>query len=69
MGAPLPIVFADGTCRCARCKGLGLVRGVGARAGEHYVTLNGAQAALAAGRAVDCPVCKGFGIDGLTEAE
>lgn len=52
----------DDAERCATCRGLGLVRGVGKRAGGPYRTLAGAQAAQGAGRAVDCPVCEGVGL-------
>lgn len=48
--------------RCRPCKGFGLVRGIGRRQGQHYVSLSGAQAALDGGRAVDCPVCGGLGV-------
>lgn len=65
MGMPIVIRFADGTERCAPCKGFGLVRGQGARAGAHYKTFKGAQEAQEAGRAVDCPSCAGCGIIGL----
>lgn len=51
--------------KCGKCKGLGLVRGVGKNAGDPYKTLNGAQQALAGGRAVDCPVCQGSGLTGI----
>lgn len=51
--------------RCHQCKGFGLVRGVGKRAGQRYRTLTGAQAAQDAGRAVDCPVCAGLGLVGF----
>lgn len=49
--------------RCGTCRGHGLVRGVGKSAGEHYRTTNGAQLALAGGRAVDCPTCAGSGVE------
>lgn len=48
--------------RCVTCKGFGLVRGQGKRAGERYKTLNGAQTAQANGNAVDCPECDGTGL-------
>lgn len=67
MGQPLSIRFADGTERCCRCKGLGLVRAGGGRVGTHYRTLAGAQSALASGRAVDCPACEGCGIVNIIE--
>jgi hypothetical protein len=51
--------------RCRPCKGYGLVRGIGRRAGAHYTSVSGAQAALAAGRAVDCPACGGLGVTEL----
>lgn len=51
--------------RCSTCKGYGLVRKRGPRAGEKYRTLGGAQAALVNGNAVDCPKCKGTGELGL----
>lgn len=49
--------------KCGTCKGLGLVRKHGKRAGEAYRTLAGAQAALGNGNAADCPTCKGTGIE------
>lgn len=52
----------DGGERCGTCKGFGLVRGIGNRAGGRYKTLAGAQAAQGAGRAVDCPTCEGTGL-------
>lgn len=48
--------------RCDRCKGYGLVRKRGSRAGRHYKTLAGAQAALGNGNAEDCGGCKGTGL-------
>lgn len=48
-----------GQIPCPQCKGYGLVRKRGQRAGEKYKTLNGAMAADANGNAVTCPVCKG----------
>lgn len=48
--------------RCDTCHGHGLVRGVGKHAGGHYRTTGGAQAALEAGRAKDCPTCEGTGV-------
>lgn len=62
MGTPLSIRFADGTERCTRCKGLGLVRGAGTNAGRHYRTLKGAQESMGRGNARDCPDCEGSGI-------
>lgn len=56
-GEPTPV--GD---RCGVCRGHGLVRGVGKHAGGHYRTTNGAQEALAAGRAKDCTACEGTGI-------
>jgi hypothetical protein len=53
---------STGGDRCQPCKGFGLVRGIGRRQGAHYVSLSGAQAALQAGRAVDCPRCGGLGV-------
>lgn len=44
---------------CPQCKGYGLVRKRGKRAGEKYKTLNGAMAADANGNAATCPMCKG----------
>lgn len=51
--------------RCETCRGFGLVRGEGKRAGGPYRTQNGAQEALANGRAKDCPTCQGTGVTGL----
>lgn len=68
MASPMPIRFADGTSRCADCKGFGLLRDVGKRAGSHYTTLAGAQAAYNAGRARDCPHCEGSGLRGAFTA-
>jgi hypothetical protein len=51
--------------RCGRCKGFGLVRKAGRRAGEHYRSLAGAQAADGNGNAADCPDCHGLGLVGL----
>lgn len=65
MGSPVVLRFADGSTRCVDCKGYGLVRAAGPRAGEHYKTLNGAQTAYARGNAKDCPVCEGCGLVGL----
>lgn len=48
--------------KCGQCKGLGLVRKSGSKAGKHYRTLNGAQAALANGNAMDCEKCHGYGL-------
>lgn len=68
MASPMPIRFADGTSRCADCKGFGLVRAKGARAGEHYKTLNGAQTAYVNGNARDCRLCEGSGLRGAFTA-
>lgn len=68
MGSPVSIRFADGTERCTECKGFGLLRGTGARAGTHYKTLNGAQTAFAHGNARDCPICEGSGLVGYLDA-
>lgn len=64
MGSPVLISFRDGTARCVDCKGFGLVRGLGHRAGQHYRTFKGACEAEDAGRAKPCPVCKGSGLIG-----
>lgn len=48
--------------KCGTCKGLGLVRKAGPKAGKHYRTLDGAQAALEHGNAVDCPKCNATGL-------
>lgn len=64
MGSPVHIAFRDGTWRCDDCKGFGLVRAAGARAGSHYKTLNGAQTAYVNGNARDCPICEGSGLCG-----
>jgi hypothetical protein len=59
------IIFRDGTARCTDCKGFGLVRARGPRAGEHYKSFSGAQTALSNGNARDCLVCAGMGLVGL----
>lgn len=51
--------------KCPQCKGLGLVRKAGSRAGAAYKTLGGAQAALANGNAEDCPRCAATGLVAL----
>lgn len=48
--------------KCPTCKGLGLVRKAGPKAGKHYRTLAGAQSALGKGNAVDCPKCGATGL-------
>jgi hypothetical protein len=48
--------------RCHTCKGYGLVRKRGPRAGEKYKTYNGALQAKAGGNAVKCPTCSGAGL-------
>lgn len=58
---PVTIRFPDGTVRCSDCKGYGLVRKMGSRAGVHYKSATGAHAALARRRAKPCPVCGGDG--------
>lgn len=68
MATPTVIRFADGTERCTECKGYGLLRDKGARAGTHYKTLNGAQTAYTRGNARDCPLCEGSGLIGFTDA-
>lgn len=67
MGSPVTIRFADGTERCAECKGFGLLRDKGPRAGTRYKTLNGAQTAYAHGNARDCPQCEGSGLVGYLD--
>lgn len=54
-------VALDGR-RCDTCRGYGLVRAAGKRAGQHYRSNDGAQAAMANGNAVDCPTCDGMGL-------
>lgn len=68
MASPMRIRFADGTERCFDCKGYGLVRAMGRRAGSHYTTLNGAQTAYNNGRARDCKICEGSGLTGAFTA-
>jgi len=51
--------------KCPQCKGFGLVRKAGSRAGAAYKTLAGAQAALANGNAEDCPRCSATGLVAL----
>jgi hypothetical protein len=41
---------------CATCKGFGVVRGVGSKAGQPYKTANGAATATTS---VECPTCHG----------
>lgn len=65
MGSPVYLRFADGSARCVDCKGFGLVRALGPRAGTHYKTLAGAQDAFGKGHAKDCPVCEGCGLVNL----
>lgn len=64
MGSPVLISFRDGTARCVDCKGFGVVRKLGPRAGQHYRTFKGAREAEDKGHAKPCPVCGGSGITG-----
>jgi hypothetical protein len=59
------VIDTDPVGLCDTCTGFGLVRGEGKRAGGPYRTQNGAQQALANGRAKDCPTCGGTGAKGL----
>lgn len=58
---PADDLATDGR-RCDTCRGYGLVRAAGKRAGEHYRSHSGAQAAMANGNAADCPTCAGLGL-------
>jgi hypothetical protein len=49
----------DNTVKCEKCKGYGVVRGKGSRAGDKYKTWNGALQAKDNGNAVECPQCLG----------
>jgi hypothetical protein len=45
--------------RCPKCKGYGVVRKTGSKAGEHYRTAKGAEDSTIKGNSDKCPVCKG----------